>query len=48
MVDRLIARRLGQADDADEDADTAAVAEQVDRDVIRAVIKLIELDGMDA
>ena len=44
MVDRLIARRLGN--DADEEEHDAA-AEQLDRDVIKAVVKLIELDGMD-
>lgn len=54
MVDRLIARRLGQGEDSGADDSEGGVAasstssEQVDRDVIKAVIKLIELDGMDA
>ncbi|CAK7211438.1 Putative ATP-dependent RNA helicase ucp12 [Sporothrix bragantina] len=52
MVDRLIARRLGlgvEGADGDEAAaPVTAKSEQVDRDVIKAVIKLIELDGMDA
>ncbi|CAK7222455.1 Putative ATP-dependent RNA helicase ucp12 [Sporothrix curviconia] len=52
MVDRLIARRLGlgvEGADGDEAASpVTAASEQVDRDVIKAVIKLIELDGMDA
>lgn len=55
MVDRLIARRLGLGADGDGDdtndensAAASASSEQVDRDVIKAVIKLIELDGMDA
>ncbi|CAK7207319.1 Putative ATP-dependent RNA helicase ucp12 [Sporothrix eucalyptigena] len=50
MVDRLIARCLGMGVDSEEDvnAPMTAKSEQVDRDVIKAVIKLIELDGMDA
>ncbi|CAK7270566.1 Putative ATP-dependent RNA helicase ucp12 [Sporothrix epigloea] len=51
MVDRLIARRLGLGIDQEDDltvAPVTAASEQVDRDVIKAVIKLIELDGMDA
>ncbi|ERT02842.1 hypothetical protein HMPREF1624_01145 [Sporothrix schenckii ATCC 58251] len=54
MVDRLIARRLGLgADEYEEEEKNASTddkssTEQVDRDVIKAVIKLIELDGMDA
>lgn len=51
MVDRLIARRLGLGIDQGDDGPVApvtAASELVDRDVIKAVIKLIELDGMDA
>ncbi|KAL1892084.1 putative ATP-dependent RNA helicase ucp12 [Sporothrix stenoceras] len=53
MVDRLIARRLGLGADDGEEGDPnhetkTESSEQVDRDVIKAVIKLIELDGMDA
>lgn len=47
MVDRLIARRLGLGEDDENAEKTSASTEQIDRDVIKAVIKLIELDGMD-
>ncbi|EFX01197.1 dead deah box DNA helicase [Grosmannia clavigera kw1407] len=53
MVDRLIARRLGQGDsdddpDRDVPPDSTADTEQIDRDILKAVVRLIELDGLDS